>query len=111
MDTHSYKPGGRADKHHFIKEVNAEQELYFECNMLERTNKQGQHVSVFQVPEYVRVRQSVHELDLPEHVGSVTGQDVHLQSHDLARHTMLHLDHTEKNKKLLYFDPLTKNSC
>lgn len=37
------------------------------------------------------MREAVHELDLPEHVGSVTGQDVHLQSHDLTRHAMLHL--------------------
>lgn len=49
---------------------------------------------VRQRPEDVGVRQSVHELDLPEHVGSVAGQDVHLQSHHLARHPMLHLDET-----------------
>lgn len=52
---------------------------------------------MFQLPEYVGVREPVHELDLPEHVGSVTGQDVHLQSHYLTRHAMLHLDQNNNN--------------
>lgn len=45
------------------------------------------------------MRKPVHELHLPEHVGSVAGQDVHFQSHDLTRHPMLHLrEEREKGK-------------
>lgn len=57
----------------------------------------------FALPEYVGVRQPVHELDLPEHVGSVAGQDVHLQSHDLTRHTMLHLDQNNTHTQCIMF--------
>lgn len=45
------------------------------------------------------MREPVHELHLPEHVGSVAGQDVHLQSHDLTRHPMLHLREEKRKKK------------
>ena len=58
---------------------------------------------MFELPEYVGVRQSVHELDLPEHVGSVAGQDVHLQSHDLTGHTVLHLDQAKKFPQMIIF--------
>jgi len=42
-------------------------------------------------PEYVGMSEAVHQLYLLQHVGSVTGHGVHLQSHHLPGDTMLNL--------------------
>lgn len=55
----------------------------------------------FYLPENVWMRHSVHELDLPEHVGSVTGQDVHLQSHHLPWDTVLHLEGEKEKSEIV----------
>lgn len=52
-------------------------------------------------PEYVGVREAVHQLDLPQHVRSVTGHGVHLQSHHLATDTVLHLHRDRRGEPSL----------
>ena len=101
VHTHSYKPGGRADKHFINKEENSFWMHREEDQTKQIRSSQEGGVQRYQVPEYVGVGQPVHELHLPEHVGSVAGQDVHLQGHHLTRHTMLHLDHTRKTTNTL----------
>lgn len=46
-------------------------------------------------PENVGMGESVHELNLSQHVGTITAQRVHLQSHDLACSSMTYLQHTD----------------
>lgn len=55
------------------------------------------HFVSWNSPEDIGMGQSVHQLDLSQHVGSITAQFVHLQSHHLARHSVAYLQRTQQS--------------
>lgn len=58
------------------------------------------HFVSWNSPEDIGMGQSVHQLDFSQHVGSVTAQFVHLQSHHLARHSVAYLQRTQQSSHL-----------
>lgn len=47
--------------------------------------------------------EAVHQLHLPQHVGSIAAQLVHLQGHHLVRHPVVHLKQKKRSGEMLLF--------
>lgn len=67
------------------------------------------HFVSWNSPEDIGMGQSVHQLDFSQHVGSITAQFVHLQSHHLARHSVAHLQQTTIRSFRRYLGGYTEN--